>query len=79
METPKFTFKTIYIYHVDKGYTAYIKGLDGVVSQGSTKDEARANLLKSLSVMVDISSEEAIQDVPGARIEEEDLVLEIAQ
>lgn len=76
MEKPSFTFKTIYIHHVDKGYTAYIKGLDGVISQGDTKEEAKANLFKSLEVMADISSEEAIKNVPGARIEEEDLILQ---
>lgn len=73
-----FTFKTIYIHHVGKGYTAYIKGLDGVVSQGNTKEEAKLNLFKSLEVMADISSEEAIKNIPEARIEEEDLVLQIA-
>lgn len=78
MEKTMFTFKTIYIHHVGKGYTAYIKGLDGVVSQGNTKEEAKLNLFKSLEVMADISSEEAIKNIPEARIEEEDLVLQIA-
>ena len=67
------------IHHKGKGYTAYIKGLDGVIAQGETKDEVKANLLKSLEVMAEINSEEPILGVSSdARIEEEDLTLSVA-
>lgn len=73
-----FIFKAIFIHHVGKGYTAYIKGLDGVISQGENKEEAKKNLFKSLEVMAEINSEEPIKTVDDARIEEEDLKFELA-
>ena len=73
-----FVFKAIFIHHLGKGYTAYIKGLDGVIAQGRDKEEAKLNLFKSLEVMAEINSEEPIQTVDDARIEEEDLKFELA-
>lgn len=71
-------FKAIFIHHPGMGYTAYIKGLDGVIAQGVDKEEAKRNLFKSLEVMAEINSEEPIKTVDDARIEEEDLTFQLA-
>ena len=34
------------------GYTAYIKEMRGVISEGETKEEARQNVLDALSLML---------------------------
>ncbi|MFH1050096.1 MAG: type II toxin-antitoxin system HicB family antitoxin [bacterium] len=35
------------------GYTAYIKEIRGVISEGETKEEARENVLDALGLMLE--------------------------
>ena len=41
------------------GYTAYIKEMRGVISEGETKEEARQNVLDALSLMLEVDREDA--------------------
>ncbi|MDQ1265455.1 MAG: Type toxin-antitoxin system HicB family antitoxin, partial [Bacteroidota bacterium] len=41
------------------GFTAYIKELRGVISEGETIEEARENVLDALSLMLDTEREES--------------------
>ncbi len=41
------------------GYTAFIKEIRGVISEGDTKEEARENVLDALGLMLDSEREES--------------------
>lgn len=43
------------------GYTAYIKEMKGVISEGETKEEARENVLDALELMLEVERDESEQ------------------
>jgi predicted RNase H-like HicB family nuclease len=48
------------------GYTAWVEELRGVISEGKTKREARANLEDALSLMLETSRIMALKDAVGS-------------
>ena len=48
------------------GYTAYIKEMRGVISEGETKAEARENVLDALGLMLESDREEF--DINGSSL-----------
>ncbi len=80
MEKPLLKFPIFLVKHDGKGYTAFIKGLDGVVAQGNTKDEAKTNLFKALDVFIELKSEDVRLEMndDNVKYEQDELILEVA-
>jgi predicted RNase H-like HicB family nuclease len=58
------------------GYTAYIKEMRGVISEGETKEEARENVLDALSLMLEVDREESeLEDSTINKMSDELLIL----
>lgn len=58
------------------GFTAYIKEMRGVISEGETKEEARENVLDALGMMLESDREESeISDNTDNKISDELLIL----
>jgi predicted RNase H-like HicB family nuclease len=55
----KLKLTIVYTPCEEGGYTAYIKEIRGVISEGETKEEARANVLDALGLMLDLDREES--------------------
>lgn len=53
-----FKLTPVYILCEEGGYTAYIKEMRGVISQGETIEDARVNLIEALELMLDFEREE---------------------
>ncbi|MCX6155682.1 MAG: type II toxin-antitoxin system HicB family antitoxin [Candidatus Kapabacteria bacterium] len=54
--------KLTIVYKVceEGGYTSYIKEMRGVISEGETIEEARANVLDALGLMLESDREDSI-------------------
>lgn len=58
------------------GFTAYIKEMRGVISQGDTKEEARENVLDALSLMLEVDREESeLEDSTINKMSDELLIM----
>ncbi len=57
----KLKLTIVYTPCVEGGYTAYIKEMRGVISEGETKEEARENVLDALNLMLEAEREESEQ------------------
>ncbi len=58
------------------GYTAYIKEMRGVISEGDTKEEARVNVLDALSLMLEVERDDAeLEESTINKISDEILIL----
>ncbi len=55
----KLKLTIVYTPCEEGGYTAYIKEIRGVISEGDTKEEARENVLDALSLMLEVDRDEA--------------------
>lgn len=53
-----FKLTPVYILCEEGRYTAYIKEMRGVISQGETIEDARVNLIEALELMLDFEREE---------------------
>ena len=45
------------------GFTAYIKEMRGVISEGETKEEARENVIDALELMLEVEREESNKEI----------------
>lgn len=57
----KLKLTIVYTPCEEGGYTAYIKEIRGVISEGETKEEARENVLDALNLMLEVKREESEQ------------------
>ena len=57
------------------GYTAFIKEIRGVISEGDTKEEARENVLDALGLMLDSERESELEINDIHNISDELLIL----
>lgn len=72
----KLKLTIIYIPCEEGGYTAYIKEIRGVISEGDTKEEARINVLDALSLMLEVDRDDAeIEESTINKISDELLIL----
>jgi predicted RNase H-like HicB family nuclease len=55
----KLKLTIVYTPCEEGGYTAYIKEMRGVISEGETKEEARENVLDALGLMLEVDREES--------------------
>ncbi len=55
----KLKLTIVYTPCEEGGFTAYIKEIRGVVSEGDTKIEARENVLDALALMLEATGEES--------------------
>ena len=44
----------------DGGYTAYVPGLPGCISQGETKDEAIRNIAEAIALCLEVRAEKGL-------------------
>ncbi|MEM1059173.1 MAG: type II toxin-antitoxin system HicB family antitoxin [Verrucomicrobiota bacterium] len=54
---------TLRVYHNEDGFTAQIIEMPGVVSQGDTLEEAKANVLDALHTMMEYQRKNAAAEV----------------
>ncbi|MBE2189605.1 MAG: type II toxin-antitoxin system HicB family antitoxin [Desulfobulbaceae bacterium] len=72
----KLKLTIVYTPCEEGGYTAYIKEMRGVISEGETKEEARENVLDALGLMLEIDREESeIEDSTTDKISDELIIL----
>ncbi len=72
----KLKLTIVYTACEEGGYTAYIKEMRGVISEGETKAEARENVLDALSLMLEIDREESeLENSTINKISDELLIL----
>lgn len=54
MDSPKsLALTAVFVPAEEGGYTAYIEGMRGIVSEGDTLQEARENLIDALQLMLE--------------------------
>ena len=63
---------------VPEGYVAFVEELPGANTQGTTLEEARANLEEAVSMVMDANRELSEQALEGAEVIRETLVLPAA-
>jgi predicted RNase H-like HicB family nuclease len=72
----KLNLTIVYTPCEEGGYTAYIKEMRGVISEGETKEEARENVLDALSLMLEVEREESeLEDSTINKMSDELLIL----
>lgn len=72
----KLKLTIIYTPCEEGGFTAYIKEMRGVVSEGETKEEARENVLDALRLMLEVERDESeLEDSTINKISDELLIL----
>jgi predicted RNase H-like HicB family nuclease len=72
----KLKLTIVYTPCEEGGYTAYIKEMRGVISEGETKEEARENVLDALGLMLEVDREESeLEDSTINKISDELLIL----
>lgn len=72
----KLKLTIIYTPCEEGGYTAHIKEMRGVISEGETKEEARENVLDALGLMLEVDRDDAeLEDSTINNISEELLIL----
>lgn len=55
----------VFVPAEEGGYTAYIEEIRGVISEGETIEEAHANLLDALQLMLETRREEKERELTG--------------
>lgn len=72
----KLKLTIVYTPCEEGGYTAYIKEMRGVISEGDTKEEARENVLDALDLMLEVNRDESeLEDSTINKISDELLIL----
>ncbi len=72
----KLKLTIVYTPCEEGGYTAYIKEMRGVISEGETKEEARENVLDALGLMLEVDREESeLEDSTTDKISDELIIL----
>jgi predicted RNase H-like HicB family nuclease len=72
----KLKLTIVYTPCEEGGYTAYIKEMRGVISEGETKQEARENVLDALGLMLEVDREESeLEDSTTDKISDELIIL----
>jgi predicted RNase H-like HicB family nuclease len=54
-------------------FIAYIEEMPGVNTQGATIDEARANLVEALELIIEVRREIALEEQVGKKITKEEI------
>jgi predicted RNase H-like HicB family nuclease len=70
----KIQFTAVY-RKVPEGYIAFVEELPGVNSQGTTLDEARANLAEAVELVLEANRALAEESVRGVELVRETLLL----
>jgi len=63
---------------VREGYVAFVEELPGANTQGETLEEARANLEKAVTMVLEANRELSEQSLEGAQVIREALILPAA-
>jgi predicted RNase H-like HicB family nuclease len=67
------------VYRRDgKWWAAYVEELPGANTQGKTIEEARENLKEAIALMLEFNREKAEQELKGAEVLREELVVTTA-
>jgi len=53
MNPYNFTFAAVYVEDPQGGYSAYVEEIPGANSQGETLEEAKANLLEAINMVLE--------------------------
>ena len=71
----KITLTAVFEEATEGGYIAHIEEIAGVNTQGETLDEAKANLLQALDLIMDTQRQLAKEEQEGKKVIRENLQL----